>query len=406
MARATASRSAIADPLPADSLFKILAEDGDARVGLLQTRHGPIRTPFFMTVATKGVGKFLASIDYAQMGAPALIANSFLLSLYPGNEHIRAQQGIHAFMNFKGVIFTDCGGFQMIREGLFVSTTSKGITFKNPYAGKNVVMTPALSMRIQQDIGADVAMMLDDLSPWDSGKERFEKSLENTHRWALESLQHHTDRGQLLFGIVQGGFFSDLRERSARHIDALEVRGRKFDGIAIGGVAIGEPQHKTRAVLETCLPLIGKDRPRYVMGVGTPEQLVEYVGMGIDCFDSIFPTKNARHRELFTRDGTIIIDAGRYKDDQGPIDPDCACMVCKSYTRSYLYYLTKLKDPTGLRLCSYHNVAFIVALMNDIQDAIEQRHFAQFKEGFLRRYAKNKAIRKQNHERRDEERKK
>ena len=372
--------------------FTILAQDGDARTGLLATRHGAIKTPFFMTVATKGVGKFLSGTDYEEMGATALIANSFLLSLSPGHEHVKKHQGLHNFMHFSGVIFTDCGGFQMIRDDLFLGTTSQGIQFRNPYTNKKLTITPEESMKIQEAIGSDVAMMLDDLAPFGSPKERYEQSMEQTHRWAAESLGHHKDGEQLLFGIVQGGFYPDLREKSARFINALEVDGKKFDGLAIGGVAIGEPQQKSTEVLDVCLPILDKDRPRYVMGVGTPAQILEYVSKGIDAFDSIFPTKNARHRELFTRNGSIIIDAGKFKDDQTPIDPACTCMVCKKYTRGYLYYLTKMNDPVGKRLCSYHNVSFMIQLMADIQDAIAKKRFQEFKEEFLRRYSKKSKI--------------
>jgi queuine tRNA-ribosyltransferase len=369
------------------SRFQITRKDNHARVGLLKTRHGVIKTPFFMTVATKGVGKFLGSIDYVQMGQPALIANAFLLSLSPGSEHIKNSGGLHEFMKFPGVIFTDCGAFQMLREKFLLGTTPNGIKFKHPFENKIILLTPEKIMHIEEDIGADVAMMLDDLAPWGSTHEHFKKSIENTNRWAQECLVHHKDKDQLLFGIVQGGFFEDLRIQSAHDICSMDEAGKRFDGIAIGGVAIGEPKHKTDQVLDWTLPHIDPDRPRYVMGVGTPEQLVEYVGKGIDCFDSIFPTKNARHRELFTQDGPIVIDAGKWKSSSDPIDPTCSCIVCKTYSRAYLYYLTKLKDPTGMRLCSYHNVAWIAQLMRKMQDAIEKGVFDDFKATFLSRYA-------------------
>jgi queuine tRNA-ribosyltransferase len=250
-----------------------------------------------------------------------------LLSFRPGVDVVEKFGGLHKFMNFDKTIFTDCGGFQMIRDGIMNGVGKKGISFLNPYSKQKIILTPKKIMQIQMSIKSDVAMMLDDLSPYGSTREQFLDSLKNTHEWAEESLKHHTDDKQLLFGIVQGGFETDLRKLSAKFVSNLD-----FDGIALGGLAIGEPKKLMYKAINACYELLPKEKPHYVMGVGSPEDLLECIGKGFDCFDSVYPTMNARHNSIFTKKGKISIDKAKFAFDQNPLDKDCDCYVCKNYS--------------------------------------------------------------------------
>ncbi|RJQ17078.1 tRNA guanosine(34) transglycosylase Tgt [Candidatus Woesearchaeota archaeon] len=362
-------------------MFKITHEHGSARTGTLKTRHGTVETPFFMPVATKAVGKFVGVDDYALAKTQAIICNAFILSLKPGLEVMKQYDGVHKFMNFDKTIFTDCGGFQMLRESFMQGTTAKGIQFTNPFNKQNILLTPEKIMHIEMTIKSDVAMMLDDVSPYGATKEQFAASLINTHAWAKESLKYHSDKKQLLFGIVQGGFYKDLREKSAKFIAGLD-----FDGVAIGGVAIGEPKPLMYKAVNYCTPFLPKEKPRYVMGVGSPEDIVLCVEKGIDCFDSVFPTMNARHNSLFTWKGKIDLDKGKYAVDKKPIDESCDCFVCKNFSKGYLHHLSKINEPAGKRYRSIHNIYFMNALMRKIRTAIKENTFQRFKKEFLKNF--------------------
>jgi queuine tRNA-ribosyltransferase len=364
-------------------MFKIIAEDGKARVGKLKTRHGYIETPFFMPVATRAVGKFIGPEDYKKANVKATISNAFILYLKPGLKVIENAGGIHKFMNCSHVMFTDCGGFQVSKDSFLEKQSKKGIHFKNPMDNSTHLITPKKIMKIQQKIGADVAMSFDDMAPYGSSKKRFELALERTHKWAEESLKYHTDKKQLLFGISQGGFYKELRKKSAKFINSLP-----FDGNAIGGVAIGEPKKKMYLAVKAALPHLSKDKPRYVMGVGSPQDVVELVSLGIDCFDSVYPTKNARHNTLFTSEGPINIDKAKYKYDLSPIDKNCSCYTCKNHTRSYIWHLSKYKEAEGMRLKTIHNIAFMMKLMEDLKQAIKNKKLKQFKKEFYKKYKK------------------
>jgi len=366
-------------------MFKITAKDGKARVGKLKTRHGTIETPFFMPVATRAVGKFIGPEDYKKLKIKASISNSFILYLKPGLKVVENAGGIHKFMNCKHIMFTDSGGFQVSKESFLKEQSKKGIFFQNPMDNSSHFITPKKSMEIQQTIKADVAMAFDDMAPYGSTKERFELALERTHRWAEESLKHHTDKKQLLFGISQGGFYKDLRKKSAKFIDALP-----FDGNAIGGVAIGEPLDKMYLAVKSALPELNPDKPRYVMGVGSPVDIVELVSLGVDCFDSIYPTKNARHNTLYTSEGPINIDKAIYELDLNPVDKKCNCYTCKNHTRSYIRHLAKYKEAEGMRLKSIHNIAFMMKLMEDLKCAIKKGELKQFKKEFYKKFKKKR----------------
>ncbi len=364
-------------------VFTLTHKDGTARVGKLTTAHGEIETPFFMPAATRATGKFITSDDYTALGIPALICNAFLLSLKPGMELIRKAGGVHRFMNFSGIIFTDCGGFQMSRN-IFEMKSKKGLHFRSPYDNSKIVITPKKIMEIEMALGSDVAMMLDDMSPYGVSFAEAKEALENTHRWGKESLQVHQQlrqekrSQQLLFGIVQGNFYPELRKESARYINSLP-----FDGIAIGGVAIGEPLEKMYEAVDAALPFIDEKRPRYVMGVGSPKELLELISRGIDCFDSVYPTKMARHGHLFTRQGPLYLRKTIFQNDFSPIEQGCECPTCARFTRAYVHHLMKVEESTAKRLLSLHNLYFVRKLLEEAKKAIKEKKFAQFKERFL-----------------------
>jgi len=365
-------------------LFTVTHQEKNARVGKLKTGHGTIETPFFMPAATKATGKYITTDDYQNAGVKALISNALLLSFKPGIETVKQLSGLHKFMNFKGVVFTDCGGFQMSR-GIFQTKSKKGLHFRNPFDNSPVVITPQKIMNIELTLGSDVAMMLDDMSGYGVSKEEARIAMENTHRWGKESLLWHKklkgNSKQLLFGIVQGNFYPDLREESAKFINSLN-----FDGIAIGGVAIGEPKEDMYAAVDAALPFITKDKPRYVMGVGSPEELLELIGRGIDCFDSVYPTQNARHGTIFTNTGKIYLGGLKYQHDFTPIDTNCKCHTCMTYTRAYLHHLVKIKEPAGKRLMSIHNLHFVLQLVEKAKENIKKGTFTEFKDEFLRKW--------------------
>jgi len=359
-------------------MFKINFESDGARGGILQTKSGEFETPFFMPAATMGSGKCITTDDYNSVGLKNIICNALVLSMMPGNDVVRDNGGIHKFINFPGCIFTDCGGFQMSRS-MYKGKTSKGLHFVNPFNETKVVITPERIMNIHQDIGSDVAMALDDMAPYGATREEYISALKNTHRWQEQSKKFHTDSKQLLFGIVQGGFQMDLRRISAHFIDSLD-----FDGVAIGGLAIGEPTTEMYKVLRNVLPIIDKDKPRYVMGLGSPLDIVEAVSQGVDCFDSVYPTKNARNGTLFTSKGNIDITKIKYARDMSPIDSTCDCFVCKHYSKAYMHHLMRIKEPSGKRFRSYHNLYFMQRLIERVRLAIKENSFEKFKKDFIK----------------------
>ncbi|MEA3429885.1 MAG: tRNA guanosine(34) transglycosylase Tgt [Nanoarchaeota archaeon] len=361
-------------------MFEIKAESGKARYGVFETKSGKFETPFFMPAATMGTGKCISSDDYNSIGLKNIICNALVLSMAPGEDVVKEAGGIHKFMDFKGCVFTDCGGFQMSR-GMFKGKTKKGLHFVNPFNEQPVIITPEKIMKIHQAIGSDVAMALDDMAPYGASREEYMVALKNTHKWQEMSKKCHDaveNNEQMLFGIVQGGFEMDLRRISAHFINGLD-----FDGVAIGGLAIGEPSIEMYEVLDNVLPIIDKNKPRYVMGLGSPVDVVNAVGLGIDCFDSVYPTKNARNGTLFTSKGNIDITKIKYARDQEPVDSDCGCFVCKTYSRSYMHHLSKIKEPVGKRFRSIHNLWFMQRLIERVRVAIKEDRFEEFRKEFL-----------------------
>ena len=360
--------------------FKINKTCGKARTGILTTKSGEIETPFFMPAATKATGKIITTDDYQNLGnnekIKAMICNSLVLSLKPGETLINDLGGLHKFMNYKGTLFTDSGGFQAARS-FFEHKSNKAIHFRNPYNNQKVVLTPKKCMQIQIDIDSDVAMMLDDMTPYKATYEEAKKAMHITHKWAQESQMWHKKiteekrSRQLLFGIVQGNFYPELREESAKFINSLN-----FDGIAIGGVALGEPQTKMIEAVQNSIPHLNPNKIRYAMGVGNPEDIKALIKEGIDCFDSVYPTQNARHGTLFLKNGERLqLKKIIYEKDLGPIDEECNCHTCKTYTRAYLHHLFKIEERIVKRLLSIHNLYYMMQMMKEIREQIKKGEF-------------------------------
>ncbi|MFC1728372.1 tRNA guanosine(34) transglycosylase Tgt [Nanoarchaeota archaeon] len=363
-------------------MFEVLYEDGKARVGKLKTAHGVVETPFLMPVATKATAKFVSPLELADM-ADSIICNSMILHLKPGSDFIKEAGGLHKFMNYKKTIFTDSGGFQMQTPSLFLQISDKKVIFKNPFTYEKTRISPEDSMKIQIDIGSDVAMCLDHMPHTNQDKKEWEDATRRTHLWAERCKKHHDglkeelNSKQLLFGIAQGGLDKELRIKSAEFIDKLD-----FDGVAMGGLCLGESKEAMFTAMDVQIPLFNTKKPRYLMGVGTPNDLIEAIAHGADCFDSIFPTKNARHAHLFTSKGMIKLDRGVYAKDFGPIDEKCDCYVCKNFTKAYLRYLFMVGEHTVNNYLSYHNVYYTQNLMKEIRKAIKENRFEEFRKDY------------------------
>ena len=355
--------------------YEIVAEDGKARAGILKTKTGRYETPIFMPVATKGAVKLVSAHSLEEIGVDALIANAFLLYLKPGLDVIEKHGGIHRFMNWKKCIFTDSGGFQVLSLSDFKSKFSdNGLLFKSPFDGKEHLLNPKKVMEIEEKLGSDVAMALDQMPLYGSTKKDVIEATKRTHLWAENCLKEHKDDKQLLFGIAQGSVFKDLRKKSTEFISKLD-----FDGVALGGLCIGEPKQKMMEMARLSVRILPKNKPRYMMGVGSPRELIECVGQGIDIFDSVWPTRNARHGQALTSKGKLSIENKIYRKDLKPIDNNCGCKICKSYTRAYLHHLFRTKEQLGMKLLSYHNLYFLEELMRNIKDAIKEGSFRKLK---------------------------
>jgi queuine tRNA-ribosyltransferase len=346
--------------------FKILKKDAKARRGILELAHGRVDTPAFMPVGTYGTVKAMSPEEVAALGAQIVLGNTFHLWLRPGLEVIGKHGGLHRFMHWNGPILTDSGGFQVFSLGDLRKITEDGVHFASPINGDKLFLTPEESMRIQRVLDTDIAMAFDECLAYPATEAQAAESMRLSMRWARRSRDSY-DR--VLFGIVQGGVYPELRAESVQKL--VEIG---FDGYAIGGLAVGEPAEERSRILEsTRLP---EDRPRYLMGVGTPEDLIEAVGAGIDMFDCVLPTRNARNGWLFTRHGDIRIRNARFRDDTAPLDADCACYTCRNFTRAYLYHLDKAKEILGARLNTLHNLHYYQELMRELRSAIERGELA------------------------------
>ncbi len=349
-----------------------------ARAGKLRTNHGVIDTPAFMPVATKATVKTLVPEELYDMGTQALISNAFHLLLAPGMEVIRRAGGVHKFMNWERAIFTDSGGFQMIRKDFPFKINDEGITYKNLRDGKKYSYSPEICLENQKILGSDVAMILDDCPAYGSEYNIIEASMERTIKWAAAARDVEKNKGQLFFAILQGGTFAELRKKCAEELIAMD-----FDGYGIGGLSIGEPKEIMNDVLKHSVPLVPEDKPRYLMGVGSPVEIINAIESGIDIFDSAFPTRNARHQTLMTSTGNIDIARNKFAQDFAAVDENCGCYTCKNYSRAYLHHLFKESELLALRLASIHNVHFIQSIVKGAREAILEDRFAGFKKRVL-----------------------
>ncbi|OGA96920.1 MAG: tRNA guanosine(34) transglycosylase Tgt [Betaproteobacteria bacterium RIFCSPLOWO2_12_FULL_66_14] len=356
--------------------FELLARDGAARRARLTLAHGEVHTPVFMPVGTYGTVKAMSPAELEALGVEILLGNTFHLWLRPGLDVMRAHGGLHGFMAWKRPILTDSGGYQVFSLETLRTISEEGVQFASPVNGDRLMLTPEESMRIQQALDSDVAMVFDECTPYPAAAPQAERSMLMSLRWAERSKRAWLQReGQAnaLFGIVQGGMFEALRDRS---LEGLLATG--FDGYAIGGLSVGEPKEDKRRILSHAAPRLPQDQPRYLMGVGTPEDIVEAVGLGIDMFDCVLPTRNARNGWLFTRYGDIKIRNARHRADTRALDASCPCYCCTNFSRSYLHHLQKTNEILGARLNTLHNLYYYHTLMRELRASIEAGRFAQF----------------------------
>ncbi len=351
----------------------------EGRLGKITTSHGEINTPVFMPVGTQATVKTLSPADLKDLGAEIVLSNTYHLFLRPGHELIRDFGGLHPFMGWDRPILTDSGGFQVFSLAELRKVTDEGVTFQSHLdGGAKHFITPEHAVAIQEALGADIIMAFDECIPYPATRDYAEESLERTLRWARRCREAKQETGQALFGIVQGGMYPDLRRRSA---GALVDIG--FDGYAIGGLSVGETKPLMEEMIEATAPHLPEDRPRYLMGVGTPEDLVEGVERGIDMFDCVMPTRNARNGTFFTSFGKLVIKNSRHERDREPIDPACGCYTCRNFSRAYLRHLFNAGEVLALRLGTIHNLFFYLALMRSIRQGLEQGRFKEFKKKFL-----------------------
>lgn len=357
--------------------FNLLTTDGMARRGQMQFERGVVETPAFMPVGTYGSVKSMTPEEVEQIGAEIILGNTFHLMLRPGTDVIKGHGDLHDFMNWKGPILTDSGGFQVFSLGDLRKITEEGVHFRSPIDGRKIFMGPEESMQVQRDLGSDIVMIFDECTPWPATEEEAAESMRLSLRWAERSKEAHGDNPSALFGIVQGGMFEQLRHES---IEGLKRIG--FDGYAIGGLSVGEPKEEMMKVLDVLSPVMPEDRPRYLMGVGKPEDIVEAVRRGVDMFDCVMPTRNARNGHLFVREGVIKIRNAQYQHDMRPLDEQCGCYTCQNYSRSYLRHLEKCGEILGARLSTIHNLHYYQEVMKGLRGAIEAGELDLFLEQF------------------------
>jgi queuine tRNA-ribosyltransferase len=356
-------------------------KNSEARTGRLKIGDRIFDTPGFLPVATKADVKLISPDELDDMHAQAVISNAFLLYLRPGVEVIEKAGGLHSFMGWDGIIFTDSGGFQILNPEFLEKVEDDYVVFKSPYDGKRHKFTPEQCADIQMRIGSDVALTLDDCPPYNSEYKKVKESTTRTIIWAEKFKYIHNNESQNVFGIVQGGVFEDLRKECSEALVKMD-----FDGYAIGGLCIGEPKDVMHKTIALSTPLLPQDKPRYLMGVGSPEDMLEAISHGVDIFDSVFPTRNARHNTVYTKSGKINIGKEKFKSEFGPIDPGCECYTCSKFTMAYINHLLREHEYLGMRLATIHNLHFLVNLMRRSQEAIKEDRFAGFKEEFLRDY--------------------
>jgi queuine tRNA-ribosyltransferase len=357
--------------------FELDGTDGAARRGRLRFPRGMVETPAFMPVGTYGTVKGILPRDIEELGAQIVLGNTFHLMLRPGTKVVQQHGSLHGFMGWRGPILTDSGGFQVWSLGELRRISEQGVSFKSPVDGSPVFLDPETSMRVQRELGADIVMIFDECTPYPATEAEARQSMELSLRWAGRSKSAHGDSAAALFGIVQGGMYEGLRSESLRGLADIG-----FDGYAIGGLSVGEPKAEMLKVLDHIAPEMPADRPRYLMGVGKPEDLLEAVRRGIDMFDCVMPTRNARNGHLFTSTGVVKIRNARHRHDTGPLDANCDCYTCRNFTRAYLHHLDRCSEMVGAQLNTIHNLRFYQSHMAAIRRAIEARELDAFAAGF------------------------
>ncbi|NTV94666.1 MAG: tRNA guanosine(34) transglycosylase Tgt [Thiobacillus sp.] len=357
--------------------FDLLATSAGARRGRLELAHGVVETPVFMPVGTAGTVKSVTPDEVRALGAQIVLGNTFHLWLRPGLEVISAFGGLHDFMRWQGPILTDSGGFQVYSLTHLRKISEEGVKFNSPIDGARLMLTPEQSMAIQRTLNSDIVMIFDECTPYPADWQTAKISMELSLRWAERSKAAHAGNPNALFGIVQGGMYEDLRDRSL-----TELANIGFDGYAIGGLSVGEPKGDMARILAHTAPRLPADRPRYLMGVGTPEDIVFAVGQGVDMFDCVMPTRNARHGVLFTRYGDLRIKNARHRTDTGPIDPSCGCYSCRNFSRAYLHHLFRAGESLVARLNTIHNLHYYQTLMAELRQAIEAGRYVEFVAAF------------------------
>lgn len=357
--------------------FELLATDGGARRGRLHLAHGTVQTPAFMPVGTYGTVKAMTPFELTETGFEMVLSNTFHLWLRPGLPVIEAFGGLHRFMGWDKPILTDSGGFQVFSLGKLRKITEEGVKFASPINGDKLFLTPEISMQIQRTLNSDIVMIFDECTPYPATEKEAADSMRLSLRWAERSKTAHAGNPNALYGIVQGGMYEGLRDESTR-----ELIGMDFDGYAIGGLSVGEPKDDMQRILAHTAPQLPAEKPRYLMGVGTPSDLVAAVAQGIDQFDCVLPTRNARHGILFTSRGEMRIRNARWKTDTAPIDPECDCYACQNFSRAYLHHLIRANEILGARLATVHNLHYYHRLMAGMRAAIEAGRFADFAAAF------------------------
>ncbi|WP_028294176.1 tRNA guanosine(34) transglycosylase Tgt [Oceanobacter kriegii] len=362
--------------------FELMTSDDSshARRGKISFPRGDIQTPAFMPVGTYGSVKGLNPDQVEELGADIILGNTFHLMLRPGTEVIKQHGDLHDFIGWNKPILTDSGGFQVFSLGDMRKITEEGVTFQSPVNGDKVLMTPESSMQVQRDLGSDIVMIFDECTPYPATEKEAADSMRMSLRWAERSKAAHGDNPSALFGIIQGGMYEDLRDESLQGLTDIG-----FDGYAIGGLSVGEPKPDMLRILSHTTPKMPQDKPRYLMGVGKPEDLVEGVRRGVDMFDCVMPTRNARNGHLFTSTGVLKIRNAANRNDTGPIDAECDCYTCRTYSRAYLYHLDKCREILGATLNSIHNLHYYQTLMAGLRRSLEEGTFASFVDDF---YAK------------------
>jgi len=362
-------------------LIKVCKQSG-ARLGRIHTPHGVIDTPTFMPVGTQATVKTMSPEELKQMDAHIILSNTYHLFVRPGHEIVRQAGGLHKFMNWDRPILTDSGGFQVFSLSEMRKIKEEGVEFRSHLNGDKLFISPEKAMEIQNALGPDIMMAFDECAPYPAEYQYVKQSLERTTRWAERCLQAHArPHDQALFAIVQGGMFDDLRKQSATELTSMD-----FPGYAIGGLSVGEPKDIMYRVLETTVPILPSNKPRYLMGVGSPDALLEGSIRGIDMFDCVLPTRIARNGTTMTSSGRLVIRNAKFAEDFGPLDPECTCYTCTNYSRAYIRHLIKADETFGLRLTTYHNLHFLLQLMRDVRQAIMEDRLLDFRDAFFDKY--------------------